>query len=199
MAGVPLPMAISACNSADSATKGAQAATQGKASAPVTVTEYASVTCGHCASWDEQIWPKFKAKYVDTGVVKYELREMLTPPNQVSAAGWLLAGCAPKDKYFDVVRAIYRGQGEMQQSGDYRGVLLRVAKSAGMTEAQFEKCVGDEKALLALNSRVEAAVERGVEGTPTFFINGKKHEGDITLEGFDAAIGPLVRGKKRTG
>lgn len=189
-------LAISACNNADSATPSSGAPMLGKADAPVTVTEYASVTCGACAGWDEQVWPGFKAKYVDTGLVRYELREMLTPPNQVAAAGWLLARCAPDDKYFDVVRAIYRGQPEMGQSGDYRGVLLRVAQSAGMTEQQFEQCVGDEDELVALNGRIEDAVERGVNTTPTFFINGKRHEGDITLEGFDAALQPLVRGKR---
>lgn len=188
-------MALSACNSADGATKEG-GATLGKATAPVTVTEYASVTCGHCAAWDEQVWPKFKAKYVDTGLVKYELREMLTPPNQVSAAGWLLARCAPKEKYFDVVKAIYRAQPEMAQSGDYRGVLLRVAQSAGMTQQQFEQCVSNEDELVALNGRIDAAVARGVNSTPTFFVNGKKHEGDISLEGLDAVIQPLVRGKR---
>lgn len=189
-------LAVSACNNADSATAAGSVPTLGKADAPVTVTEYASVTCGVCAAWDEQVWPQFKAKYVDTGLVKYELREMLTPPNQVSAAGWLIARCAPDDKYFDVVRAIYRGQTEMGQSGDYRGVLLRVAQSAGMTEQQFEQCVGDEDELVALNGRVEDAVERGVQGTPTFFINGKKHEGGNAIEDLDAALQPLVRGKR---
>lgn len=193
-------IALSACSSADSATKAAQGgSTLGKANAPVTVEEYASPVCSHCAAWDQEIWPAFKAKYVDTGLVRYQMREMLTPPNQVAAAGWLLADCAPDDKYLSVVRAMYRSQPEMAQSGDFRGILQRVAAQAGLNQQQFEKCVGNEDALVALNKRVEGAVERGVEGTPTFFINGKKHEGDITLQGFDAAIGPLVRGKKRAG
>lgn len=189
-------LTLAACNQGGGEAGGASGdpvAVVGQASAPVTFTEYASVTCGTCAAWDREVWPAFKAKYVDTGQVRFELREMLTPPNQVSAAGWLLARCAPADRRLAVVKSIYQSQQEMAQASDIRGVLLRIGQQAGLTEAEFEKCVGDEAALVALNERVEAAVERGVDGTPTFFINGKKHEGDFTLEGLDAALQPLVR------
>jgi protein-disulfide isomerase len=191
-------LGASACNRGAEASGGAGDAVTviGQASAPVTVTEYASVTCGACAAWDEQIWPKFKAKYVDTGLVKFELREMLTPPNQVSAAGWLVARCAPADRRFAVVEQIYQSQPEMLGGGDPRAVLQRIAAQAGMNQQQFEACVTNEEAALALNERVEAAVERGVQGTPAFFINGKQHQGGITLEAFDAALKPLVAGKK---
>ncbi len=192
-------LAVSGCNSGGGAEAAVGGATLGKAGAPVTVTEYASPTCSHCATWDKEVWPAFKAKYVDTGLVRYELREMLTPPNQVAAAAWLLADCAPDERYVDVVRAVYESQPEMAQSGDFRGILQRIGAQVGLNQQQFEQCVGDEDALVALNKRVEAAVERGVEGTPTFFINGKKHEGNITLDGFDAALQPLVRGKQAAG
>src|SRR5688572_8278560 len=78
----------------------------GKADAPVTVIEYASVTCSHCANFNATVFPAFKAKYVDTGQVKYVLREFLTPPVPIAAAGFLIARCAGPDKYFGVVDAI---------------------------------------------------------------------------------------------
>ena len=196
-------LTLSACNSsADSAAPAAGAALLGKADAPITVTEYASVTCGACAAWDKEIWPAFKAKYVDTGLVRYELREMLTPPDQVSAAGWLLASCVSKDKYFGVVRSIYESQPEMAQTQDFRGILQRIGAQAGLNQAQFEQCVTNEEAQVALNERIEAAVERGVNGTPTFFISAKggketKLDGPRPLEAFDAAIQPLL--PKRAG
>jgi protein-disulfide isomerase len=166
--------------------------TLGRAGAPVTVVEYASVTCGHCADWDAQVWPAFKAKYVDTGKVRYELREMLTPPAQLSAAGWMLARCAGPAKSLSVVKAFYRAQGEMAQAGDVRAILVRIGREAGMTNAQVAACLNDQAALAALNKRVEAALARGVDRTPLFFINGRKHEGDITLAGLDAALQPLL-------
>jgi protein-disulfide isomerase len=168
------------------------AVTLGRAGAPVTVTEYASVTCSHCADWDAQVWPGFKAKYVDTGKVRYELKEMLTPPAQLSAAGWMLARCAGPDKSLSVVKAFYRAQAEMAQAPDVRAVLLRIGQQAGMTRPQVAACLNDKAALAALNKRVEAAVQRGVDRTPLFFINGRKHEGDITLAGLDAALQPLL-------
>jgi protein-disulfide isomerase len=191
-------LGLSACNrgAAASGASGDAVTVVGQAAAPVTVTEYASVTCGACAAWDDQVWPQFKAKYVDTGLVKFELREMLTPPNAVSAAGWLLARCAPAERRLAVVEAIYKSQPELLGGGDARAILQRIGAQAGMSQQQFEQCVTNEDAALALNDRIEAAVERGVQGTPTFFINGKKHEGGITLEAFDAALQPLVAGKK---
>ena len=191
-------LAASACNRGGAGEGGAAAdnvAVLGAANAPVTLTEYASVTCGTCAAWDREVWPAFKTKYVDTGRVRYELREMLTPPNQVSAAGWLLARCAPEDRRLAVVKAIYQSQPEMAQNPDIRGVLLRIGQQAGMNEEQFTECVENEESLVALNERVEAAVKRGVDGTPTFFINGKKHEGDFSLEGLEAAMQPLLAKK----
>lgn len=167
----------------------------GDPNAKVKVVEYASVTCSHCAAFNETTFPAFKAKYVDTGKVHYTFKEFLTPPEQVAAAGFLIARCAGKDKYFTVIDALFRGQQEMFQSGDMRGGLLRVAQSAGMTEEQFNACVQDEKALTALNTRVEKAIRQdGISATPTFVINGKKvKEGDITMAELDAAIAEAAK------
>jgi protein-disulfide isomerase len=179
-------LAIAGCNSSEAAA--ANDMSMGKANAPVTVEEYASVTCSHCATFNEQVFPAFKQKHVDTGQVRYVFKEFLTPPQEVAAAGFLVARCAGPDKYFGVVDGIFRAQPEMFRTGDWRGTLLRVAQTAGMTEQQFNTCVSDQAALKSLSERVEAGAKRGVESTPTFYVNGKKLEGAPTLANLDAAI-----------
>lgn len=162
----------------------------GNANAKVQVVEYASASCSHCARFNNTVFPAFKAKYIDTGKVHYTLKEFLTPPEEVAAAGFLVARCAGKDKYFTVLDAIYKNQAEMFQTGDFRGVLLRIAQSAGMTEEQFNKCVSDPDALKALNARVQRAInDDKITGTPTFVVNGKQvATGEVTLAQLDAAI-----------
>jgi len=162
----------------------------GPADAKVQVVEYASASCSHCARFNNTVFPAFKAKYIDTGKVHYTLREFLTPPEEVAAAGFLVARCAGKDKYFTVLDAIFKNQEEMFQTGDFRGVLLRIAQSAGMTEDQFNKCVSDPEALKALNARVQRAINtEKISGTPTFVVNGKQvATGEVTLAQLEAAV-----------
>jgi protein-disulfide isomerase len=183
-------LALAGCNKSGGAAADASDMTLGDPNAPVKMVEYASVTCSHCAVFNNEVFPEFKKKYVDTGKVHYTFKEFLTPPAEVAAAGFLTARCAGKDKYFGVVDSIFHAQQEMFTSGDMRGGLLRVAQSAGMTEQQFNKCVSDETALKALNDRVEKAVrEDKINATPTFVINGKKvKEGEMSLAELEAAV-----------
>lgn len=161
----------------------------GSPTAPVTVIEYASASCSHCARWNNDVFPQFKARYIDTGRVHYVYREFLTEPRAVAAAGFLLARCAGRDRYFQVLDAIYRGQQAMFESGDFHGGLLRIAQGAGMTEAQFNACVSDEAATAALNRRVEGyANTQHITGTPTFVVNGRTLDGEQSLAQLDAAI-----------
>lgn len=191
-------LAVAACNKGGGATTAdASDMTMGPATAKVKVVEYASLSCSHCARFNNDVFPAFKAKYIDTGLVHYTYREFLTEPASVAAAGALLARCAGKDKYFGVIDAVYQGQAEMFRSGDLsnaRPVLLRIAQSSGMTEAQFETCVGDEAALKALNKRVEGYADKDkISATPTFIINGKKLEGEVTMAQFDETIQPMLK------
>ena len=161
----------------------------GNASAKVTVIEYASASCPHCARFNNDVFPAFKAQYIDTGKVHYVFREFLTPPTEVAAAGFLMARCAGKDKYFSVLDAIYRGQQAMYESGDFRGGLLRIAESTGMTEAQFTACISNDAAIKALNDRVDTYVKRDhITGTPTFMVNGKVLDGEQSLASLASAI-----------
>ena len=158
----------------------------GSPKARVQVVEYASLSCPHCARFNAEVFPAFKSKYVDTGKVRYTLREMLTPPAEVAAAGFMMARCAGPAKYFKVVDEVFRSQDRWGEQ--IQPVFLGIAKQNGMTEAQFAACLTDEAAQKEINTRVKAALDLGVDSTPTFFVNGKKYEGELSLQQLDAAI-----------
>ena len=189
-------LALTGCNQGGA---GASAAsgdmTMGDPDAKVKMVEYASASCTHCATFNNEVFPAFKTKYVDTGKVHYTLKEFLTPPNEVAAASFLISRCAGKDKYFTVLDSIYKNQTEMFTTGDFRGVLLRIAQSSGMTEEQFNACVQDEDALKALDASVTKAIrDDKITATPTFFINGKKiAEGELSLAQIDTAVAEAAK------
>jgi protein-disulfide isomerase len=163
--------------------------TLGSATAKVRVVEYASASCSHCATFNNDVFPAFKAKYIDTGQVHYTLKEFLTAPKEISAAGFLLARCAGKDRYFPVLDAVFRKQEEMFRTGDFQTGLLEVASRFDINEAQFQACLADKDALKALDARAERHVRQDrIESTPTFIINGQRHVGAMTLPELDAAV-----------
>lgn len=139
--------------------------------AKVTVIEYASVTCPHCAEWQKETWPAFKAKYVDTNKVRYVFRELRTGPVPVAAAGFTIARCAGSDKYFDVVHKLMADI-EGLHSADPRTTLFRIGNEAGLSNSQIEACIKDPENLKASDERDRAAIAAGVSGTPTFLVNG---------------------------
>lgn len=183
-------LALAGCSKADSKGAATGDMSMGDPNAKVKVVEYASASCSHCARFNNDVFPEFKKKYVDTGKVQYTLREFLTPPQNVAASAFLMARCTGKDKYFTALDAVYRQQGDMFGSGDIRGTLLRIAQSMGVTEKQFDACITDEAAIKALNDRVEKAAREGkISATPTFDVNGKRvKEGEATMAELDAAI-----------
>ena len=155
--------------------------------AKVTVIEYASVTCGHCAVWNEEVWPEFKTKYVDTKKVRYVFREFPTPPQDIAVAGFLIARCAGPDKYFDVVHDIMASQKEWMAGVAPRSTLFRAAAAAGLSQQQTEDCIRDEAAIEEMSKRIKAGIDAGVNGTPTFIVNGTKVI-DSSLSGLSEAI-----------
>ena len=163
----------------------------GKADAPNTLVEYASVGCPVCGKWAREIFPQIKAKWIDTGKLRFTYREMLVGQGvelQAAAAGFVLARCSGADKYFPVVDAIYAGQEQLFQAP--RPTLLNIARSTGMTEEKFNACMGEDAAFAALNKRVEAnSAKDSVNATPTFIVNGKKLEaGFHTLAEIEALL-----------
>lgn len=190
-------LALVACNKTTASATDSDMS-MGSPTAKVTVIEYASASCPHCARWNNDVFPQFKAKYIDTGKVHYVFREFLTPPIEVASAGFLLARCAGKDKYFPVLDAIYHNQAQMYESGDIRGGLLRIAQSVGMNEKQFNDCITSDEALKALNDRVEKAQkEAKITGTPTFFFNGERYDkGEMSMADLDAAYAKAAAAAK---
>lgn len=160
----------------------------GSASAPITVVEYASVTCGHCANWHTSVWPDLKSKYVDTGKVRYIYREYPTGDVSLAMVGHLLANCAGDDKFFGMISVQMKRQDKILSAGSkVKDEYVALAKSAGMSEADFDACMSDQKQIDRLNAVTDAGSNAGVTGTPTFFINGKKEQ-IFTIEDFDKVL-----------
>ena len=203
VAGLALVLTLAACNKGGAG----GAVTQddmslGSPVAKVTIVEYASLGCPHCAEWNNDVFPAFKAKYIDTGRVHYVLREALTGAASVSAAGFLTARCAGKDKYFQVVDAAFRAMPNPELATQPHDTLLKIAQQVGMSDAQFEACIRDEKSLAALNARWDRYMaDDKIASTPTFVVNGKvSDKGPLTLADIDAAVteAEAAAGKPKT-
>lgn len=168
----------------------------GDPKAPVHVVEYLSLTCPHCAEFHADVFPAFRKKYIDTGRVYFTVRELLTAPAQVAAAGFLLARCkGDAATYFKVVDEVFRSQPNWKQ-GSIKPIFAEIAKKNGFTEQQFEACITDGKAQTALEGRLKYATQTDkVTGTPTFFVNGKLVESDHvpSLAELDAAIAAALK------
>jgi len=165
----------------------------GSADAPITVVEYASMTCGHCARFHNTVFPTLKSKYVDTGKVRFILREF--PLDSLAAAASMVARCAGGDKTFPLVSALFARQEEWAfVQSDQKQALFKFARQAGFTEDSFNKCIGDKKLLDDITAiRAHASETLGVTSTPTFFINGKKMTSAPTVEEFEKAFAPLLK------
>ena len=173
----------------------------GNSKARVHVVEYMSLTCGHCAQFNAEVFPAFKAKYIDTGQVFYTARELLTAPQQLAVAGVLMARCNGGTRYFPIIDQVLRSQSRWQ-GGNIKAIFLDIAKANGLSEAQFEACLLDEAALRALEARVQYATGTDmVNSTPTFFVNGVKLAGDQVpdLADLDAAIARALKPKPGGG
>jgi protein-disulfide isomerase len=162
----------------------------GKDDAPVTIVEYASMTCPHCAHFDITTLPELKKKYIDAGKARLILREFPFDPR--AEAGFMLARCS-KDKYFAMVDVLFHQQDNWARANDAKTALLQLSKLAGFTQESFEACLTDQKLLdqiRAVKNRGEK--DFGVDATPTFFINGKKYPGALSIEEISAIIDPLL-------
>lgn len=159
----------------------------GKADAPITIVEYASLTCPHCAHFDVDVLPKLKTKWIDTGKAKLILRDF--PLDEPALRAAMVARCAPAERFYPLVDAFFAQQEQWVMSRDYRASLEKLAKLGGMSEKEFKACISDKKLEdQVAQSRLTAAQQLGVEATPTFFINGKKFDGAPTVEAFDQAL-----------
>jgi protein-disulfide isomerase len=165
----------------------------GKEDAPITVVEYASMTCSHCANFHAKVFPVVKEKYIDTGKVRFFMREF--PLDKLAVAASMLARCAGGDKTFPLISALFAKQDEWAfVRGNPVPELFKFAKQAGFTQESFDKCLTDQKLMDEIvKIRSRAADSFGVGSTPTFFINGKRMTGAPTIEEFDKAFSALLK------
>jgi protein-disulfide isomerase len=174
----------------------------GKADAPVTIVEYASLTCGHCATFHTGTLPELKKKYIETGKVRLVFREFAL--NQLDAAVYMLTRCAlnadgragegvDQARYFALIDVFFQQQRTWAFGGNPLEAVTAITRQAGMTQAQFEACLNNQAILDALNAtRERAASAFGVESTPTFFINGRRVLGAQPAAEFSKIIDPLL-------
>jgi protein-disulfide isomerase len=166
----------------------------GPADAPVTITEYASMTCPHCAAFNATVFPKIKAEYIDTGKIRYVFREF--PLDIKAAAGAMLARCIAKDdagKYFTVVDLLFRQQNDwvVKNTTD---TLTRIGKQAGLSAQAVDACLKDQALLDKITADQKYAGEvLKVDSTPTFFVNGEKIKGETSFDEFDKKIKSFLK------
>ena len=165
----------------------------GKEDAPVTIVEYASMTCGHCATFHNTVFPKLKEKYVDTGKVRFIMREF--PLDNLAAAASMLARCAGGDKTYPLIEVLFQKQDQWAfVRGNPVPELFKFAKQAGFTQESFDKCLTDQTLLDQVTGvRTRASEKFNVSSTPTFFINGKRLQDAPTLDSFDKVLAPLLK------
>ena len=167
----------------------------GSAKAPVTVIEYASMTCPHCAHFAETTFPELKKRYIDTGKVRYIFREF--PLDSLAAAAFMLARCTGETdsaKYFAMIDTLFRQQRTWAVEKPLPP-LLAIAKQAGFTQQTFDACLANQKVLDGIESmRQRAVAVFKVESTPTFFINGTKYPGALEIDQMAKVIDPQVKG-----
>jgi len=158
----------------------------GKPNAPVTVIEYVSLTCPHCANFHKTVFPLVKKKYIDTGKVRFIVREF--PIGRPSGNAAIANRCAPEDKYFYLLGQFLSRQREWVSQDVRPDAIYAVAKSSGMTRETFDKCLSNQTIIDGLTEVKQRGRQFGVIGTPTFFINGRKAQGVVTFEEIKAMI-----------
>ncbi|WP_449414700.1 DsbA family protein [Ochrobactrum teleogrylli] len=163
----------------------------GKADAPVTIIEYASLTCPHCAEFTINTFPKIKEKYIDTGKARLIFREFPFDPR--ATAAFMLARCAPEDRYFPMVDVFFKQQQQWATAEDGEAALLQIAKLAGFTQESFKACLTNQQVLDDVRATMErGSKDYGVNATPTFFINGQKYAGALSVDEMSAIIDKLL-------
>jgi protein-disulfide isomerase len=163
----------------------------GSEKAPVTVIEYASMTCPHCAHFSEATFPELQKRYIDTGKVRFIFREF--PLDPLAAAGFMLARCAGKDKFLPIIETLFAKQREWMVQNPVPP-LREIAKQFGFTQESFDACLANQKVLDGIQEvRDRGAAKLGVNSTPTFFVNGKKLVGDQPFDAFAKAIDPYLK------
>jgi len=166
---------------------------EGKEDAPVTIVEYASMTCSHCAAFHAETYPILKSKYIDTGKVRFILREF--PLDPLATAGFMLARCAGPQKRDAMIDLLFSQQKNWAFVEKPIEALANLVKQTGLSQETFEACLKDQSMYEKVNQVRNTASEKfGISATPTFFINGKKQSGEMTPKQLETLVDPLLKG-----
>ena len=190
--GAALAQAVGSVSVADLMAEGALPDVwQGSKDAPVTIIEYASMTCSHCAHFHETTYPTLKSKYIDTGKVRFTLREF--PFDPIAVAGFMVARCAG-EKREAMIGLLFSQQKNWAFSDKPLQGLTALVKQTGMSQEKFDACLQDKALYANVNQVFEKASKQfKVDSTPTFFINGKKVSGALSPEELDKQLEPLLK------
>ena len=163
---------------------------QGPADAKVTIIEYASLTCSHCAAFHKDTYPVLKQRYIDTGQVRFTLREF--PLDPLAMAGFMLARCDGEAKYYPITDLLFAQQKTWAFSDKPVDALGQMMRQAGFSQEKFESCLRDQKLYDAVTTVKNRGEKLGVASTPTFFINGQRHSGNMSIAEIEKIIKPLL-------
>ncbi|UCH73783.1 MAG: DsbA family protein [Rhodospirillales bacterium] len=164
----------------------------GSPDAPITIIEYASLTCGHCATFHKATMPRLKREWLDTGRAKLIYRDFPLDNNAATAA--VIARCAPEDQYYRVLGVLFSRQSSWAEMDDPTPVLIQIAESRGLNRQTIEDCLDDD-ALLdgVLQSRIVGQTQHGVNSTPAFVVGERVITGAMSFRDFDALLRSMAR------
>jgi protein-disulfide isomerase len=164
---------------------------QGSPDAKVTIVEYASLTCSHCAAFHKETYPTLKERYIDTGKVRYVLREF--PLDPLATAGFMLARCDGDSKYYPIVDMLFQQQRAWAFTDKPLDALRQMMRQAGFSQEKFDSCLRDQKLYDAVNTVKNRGMEAfKVDSTPTFFINGQRFAGNMSIDELEKIIKPML-------
>ena len=164
---------------------------QGPPDAKVTIIEYASLTCSHCAAFHQTTYPELKKRYIDTGKVRFILREF--PLDPLATAGFMLARCDGEAKYYPVVDMLFQQQRAWAFTEKPLDALRQMMRQAGFSQEKFDSCLRDTKLYEAINAVKNRGLDTfKVDSTPTFFINGQRHPGNMSIDELEKIIKPML-------
>jgi len=182
---------LAAGSTAAAATREVKEAVLGRADAPVAVIEYFSLTCPHCASFHRDAFPKIREAYIDTGKVKWVLRDF--PLDRYALMAAVIAHCAGPERYPAFVDTLLGTQQQWARSADPLAALKTIGRLGGLTDEQMDACLSDPEMVDAvLRMRLEGEQQHGVDSTPSFIVGGRRHSGAIPFDEFRKILDPLL-------
>jgi len=163
----------------------------GSGSAQIQMLEFASLTCGHCAKFHNEVFPKIKTEFIDTGKIDFVYKDF--PLDKFALKASVIARCSGNERFFNFLKVLYSKQKDWTRSSDPFKSLLKIAKFGGLKNDEIKVCVGNKSIEDGiLKQRLESTKKFDIKATPTIYLNNKKYEGDLTYEALKLKIDSLL-------